>query len=363
MRPLANLWRATRADAAGRGPREVVLRVAHDPADSDALAELRLEYDALRAVDDPRVRKTFGLYAGHGALALEYIDGVSLTWVLRQAESRALEFDLATRVDILVEVANALRVVHDAGVVHGRTCVDTVRLRRDGSVVLTDFALPLERLAAVPPEVAAGGPATAATDQWLLGALAAHLALGEPFLGGEPGAPADGRRDTAPWVARLEATSPRLARLVGKMVARDPRARFGSEGLVVKELLAILRECGEPPRRDLLARKAHLRRPRGDLAMVSRPVPLASRPVAPATPAPWNPRAVSFQSSHDLVEAVVDDDAVTTPSAPPEPPPPDDEPDRPPVEPGPRLVPDWLAAWALVMLLAVGLWAIFTRIF
>ncbi len=367
VRPRATLWRATRAEAGGRGPREVVLRVAHDPADSEALAELRQEYDALRAVDDPRVRKTFGLYAGHGALAMEYIDGVSLAWVLKQVADRALELDLSTRVDLLVEVANALRVTHDAGVVHGRICADTVRLRRDGNVVITDFALPLDRLVAVPPEVASGGAATVATDQWLFGALACQVLTGEPLLGGEPGAPADGRRDAAPWVARVEAASPRLGKLVAKALARDPRARFGSEGLIVKELLAALRECADPPRRDLVARKAHLRRPRFETGVAPRPPSLAARPDAPRPPsgpvaAPWNPRAVSFEQSHDLVDAVVDDDAVTTPAAPPvvEAEPPSEEPE---VPAPPRMVPDWVAAWALVMLLAVGLWAIVTRIF
>lgn len=402
MRPRSNLWRAVRTDAQGRGPRDVVLRLAHDATDSDAVTELRKEYDALRAIDDPRVRKAWGFYPGFGALALEYIDGVSLAWVIQQAAQRALDFDLATRVDILVELANALRVTHEVGVVHARLCADTVRLRRDGNIVITDFALPVDRLSAVPPEIAAGAAVSPQTDQWLLGALAVHMLLGETLLGGEPGSPADGRRDPGAWLARVEAVSPRMARVVAKLLARDPRDRYGSEGLLVKDLLSALRETADAPRRDLLARKAHLRRPQGQVAPVVRAPRLAARPVAedtrtapmgevppprppspsPAppgddadatsvelrlpTPAPWKPRAVSFQSSHDLVDAVVDDeDAVTTPSGAPSRPH-DEDPEMDDAEPapaGPRMVPDWVAAWALVMLLAVGLWAVVTRIF
>ncbi len=408
VRPRSNLWRAVRTDGQSRGPRDVVLRLAHDAADGEAIAELRKEYDALRAIDDPRVRKAWGFYPGFGALALEYIDGVSLAWVIQQATQRALDFDLATRVDILVELANALRVAHEVGVVHARLCADTVRLRRDGNVVITDFALPVDRLAVVPPEIAAGASVATPTDQWLLGALAVHLLLGETLLGGEPGRPADGRRDLTPWLARVEGVSPRMARVAAKLLARDPRDRYGSEGLLVKDLLSALRETADAPRRDLLARKAHLRRPQGEVAPVVRSPRLAARPGAedtrtapmgeqppprqpvavpsPATPprpappdddadatsvelrlptpAPWKPRAVSFQSSHDLVDAVVDDDdAVTTPRGLPPPAPEEDRESEEPTSAGPRMVPDWVAAWALVMLLAVGVWAIVTRIF
>jgi hypothetical protein len=413
VRPHANLWRAVRAEGQGRGPREVVLRVVHDAQDGQSLAELRREYDALRAIDDSRVRKAWGFYAGFGALALEYIDGVSLGWVVQQAAAGAVPLDVATSIDLLVEVANALRVAHDAGVVHGRLCVDTVRLRRDGNVVITDFALPIDRMPVVPPEVAAGLSPTAATDQWLLGALLVHLLTREALLGGEPGNPADGRRDAGAWTSRVDKLSPRLGRTAAKLLQRDPRERYGSESLLIKDLLAALRETADAPRRDLVARKAHLRRPQGELAPVVRAPRTAARPVtedtrtapmedpafapppraAPATspraaeapappvddpdatsvdlrlptPAPWNPRAYSFQSTHEMVDAVVDDDdAVTTPRGSPPPPAADEPPEvdeEPPPPPGDRVVPDWAAAFALVLLLAVGVWAILTRIF
>ena len=219
----------------------------------------------------------------------------------------------------------------------------------------------------------------------------------------------------------MEAASPRLGRVASKLLARDPRDRYGSECLLVKDLLSALRESADAPRRDIVARKAHLRRPQGEVAPVVRPprpaarpvsedtrtapvVPVdppspelpAARPAAPPaptaaqaeplddpdatsvelrlpTPARWNPRAVSFRSSHDLVEAVIDDgggedDTITTPRGPPPGGPGGALDDGPRIaeEEAPvraRMIPDWVAAWALVMLLAVGLWAIVTRIF
>lgn len=149
-RPLSNLWRAERSEAGSREARVVVLRIAHHTMDSRAMSELRKEYDALRAVQDPRVRKAHGFYAGFGALALEFVDGMSLASVLARAAEGGVSVDVPTVVDLTLELAGALRVVHSAGVVHGRICLDTVRLRPDGEVVITDFALPLERLAVIP---------------------------------------------------------------------------------------------------------------------------------------------------------------------------------------------------------------------
>jgi serine/threonine-protein kinase len=255
-RPLASLWKAERADRASREPRHVVIRIAHHTMDPRAMTELRKEYEALRAVSDPRVRKAHGYFAGYGALALEYVDGVSLRWVLERAKEGQLELDVATIVDLGVELCEALRAVHDAGVVHGRLSVESVRLRRDGSPVLTDFAMPQDRLDVLPPELATGTPPTPATDQWLLGALLAHLATQEALLGGEPGNAADGRRDLRSHVAAVAARSPALARIVARMLARDPRDRYGDWGALSRELLATLRTTPGRPDRERLARRA-----------------------------------------------------------------------------------------------------------
>ena len=255
-RPLSNLWKAERADGTGRSPRTVILRIAHQAMDVRAMTELRKEYDALRAIDDPRVRKAHGFYAGFGALALEYVDGVSLRGVLDRVAAGTLPLDLATLVDLLIELTSALRAVHAAGVVHGRVGLETVRLRSNGDVVLTDFALQTERMPALPPEMMSNGPLTAATDQWLLGALLVHLITGEPLLGGKPGEPADGRKDPRPAVAAVSARSPALGRLVGRLLARDPRDRFGDDGAVLRELLATLRSLDAQPDRERLARRS-----------------------------------------------------------------------------------------------------------
>ncbi len=370
-RPLAALWKAQRADGSSREPRVVVIRVAHEAMDPRAMTELRREYEALRAIEDPRVRKAHGYYAGHGALALEFVDGVSLRWVLDRAAEGQVTLDVATLIDLGVELCEALRAVHRADVVHARICADTVRLRRDGSPVLTDFAAPQERLEVHPPEFADGAPITAATDQWLLGALLAHLVTQEPLLGGAVGNPADGRDDLSATLASVSVHSPSLGRVLARMLARDPRDRYGDWGMLHRDLLATLRTTGERPDRERLARRAQ-----GSAG----PRPLPS-PIAPSAHAPepalaarshrppieelstgLQPHSFTPIAAH-LVEVVYDE------SLPPEvhrrlSDDLDPEPVRqgaPSDEPEPRLVPDWAASFALVLLLSVGIWAVMSR--
>lgn len=446
-RPLASLWKAERVDASNREPRTVVMRIAHHAMDPRAMTELRNEYEALRAIDDPRVRKAHGYFAGHGALALEFVDGVSLRWVIEAARAGRLTIDVPTVVDLGVELCETLRIVHNAGVVHGRICPESVRLRRDGSPVLTDFAMPQDRLDVFPPEFFTNSPSAPATDQWLLGALLAQLLTQEALLGGTSAAPADGRRDLGAHIAAVSAQSPPLGRLLARMLARDPRDRYGDWGVLTRELLAALRNTGARPDRERLARRAQagpeappllpaptpaLGPPPSEAAAVAPPEHLPPLPVqrppvyAPPTPvapppprlmppvsrapmpppaapartptprsAPVGPtelvqpespadsrlvplpnaappsRRVGFEEQvtarpsptltptlPDLIEAVPDE------SLPPELPPELADPperQRAPVPPDDRLVPDWAASFALVLLLAVGAWAILSR--
>lgn len=421
-RPLSNLWRAERAEAGAREPRAVVLRIAHHTMDSRAMSELRKEYDALRAIQDPRVRKAHGFYAGFGALALEFVDGMSLTSVLARAAEGGVSVDVPTVVDLTLELAGALRVVHAAGVVHGRLCLDTVRLRPDGEVVLTDFALPLERLSVIPPEFKQGQPATAATDQWLLGALVAHLILGVPLLGGRVGDPTDGRRDMRGPLAGVTAECPALGRILSRLLARDPRDRYPDDGMVVLDLLAALRSLDGPPSRERLARASN--RTSGPPLVAapakvepptrgaeSPPPPIARYPAPPPdlhppAPPPLHITEPPFEVDSDgprvqpslrrhvdattgfpateiispgevglppvtaranrswtptgpeLVPAVHDDDTDLPVFDEPAPP----APEPPPAPRSHRTLVDGLAAFALVLLLAVGAWAILSRV-
>ena len=281
-----NVWKGLRIGIGARQPHPVVVRVAHHSMDARAMSELRKEYDALRTLNDPRLRKALGFYAGAGALVLEFVEGVSLGGLLGGLAEAGASVDPSTAVDLAVELVGALRCAHEAGVVHGRVCADAVRLRQDGGVVVTDFALSLDRLPVVPPELMQGLAPTAATDQWLVGALLAQLITGQPLLGGTVGNQTDGRRDLRDPIAAVAAVSPGVGRVIARMLACEPGDRYADDGSVLLELLATLRTMEAPPSRSRLARSRRSRPLLADSLAppLAPPPPPAELPVALLVP-------------------------------------------------------------------------------
>ena len=118
-RPLVNVWKGLRIGIGARQPHPVVVRVAHHSMDARAMSELRKEYDALRTLNDPRLRKALGFYAGAGALVLEFVEGVSLGGLLGGLAEAGASVDPSTAVDLAVELVGALR------------CADITLFQRD----------------------------------------------------------------------------------------------------------------------------------------------------------------------------------------------------------------------------------------
>lgn len=334
------LYRAVRTDGA-RDPRQVGMRVAIDPRDVGAVSLVRREYELLRSLDDPRIRRTFAFYAAHGAAALEWVDGPTLHAVLRLSQNGFLDFDVATRMDVLIEVAYALRHAHsasrtDASVVHGRLNPRTVRFGADGRVVLVDFGLTGGETDFVLPPEAAVGAMDPASDQWLLGALSFEVLTGEPVL--PPGS--DPRKlDVVALGERVNRVCPPMAKVIARALATDPTQRYFPDAALLKDMLAAQRHIPGISRRSELISLAIRRRISNEavevpmqgrgrstlppLSPVSTPLPAVS-PVSDSVsvpvrqtprPAPTQPPPASaarspkmlYQNQQDLVEAVVDE--------------------------------------------------------
>ncbi|MFN7144146.1 MAG: hypothetical protein ACK4YP_10240, partial [Myxococcota bacterium] len=246
------VFRGARRDALQRHPREVAIRVADggdegpDPALMDAL---RAEYDTLRLLSDDRIPGASALYTGHGAVALQWVRGVPLREALRLVEAGRIDLDATTSLDILVELAYALRHAHalvrDEGrIVHGTLSADAVWLTPEGGVVLHGFADPDPvHVWPVAPEQQQDVQ-DARTDQWQLGALGIELLRHAPeVLAEAKGAPIDVA------FGLLRQRWPAATRLLGRMLAEDPAHRYESEERLIKDLLALARGLGGVSRR------------------------------------------------------------------------------------------------------------------
>jgi serine/threonine protein kinase len=174
-------------------------------------------------------------------LVMEYVEGDSLAALVRR--HRSLSPD-RTAV-IVAQAARGLAAAHEAGITHRDVKPSNILVRPDGVAKLGDFGI--ARTSADPtltqtgmvtgspgylaPEVAAGRPATPASDLWSLGATVFHAVTGRPpydtsenlmgalyrLVNEEPP-----RTDRAAWLAPLlEAT-----------MHRDPAGRWDAGQVV-----------------------------------------------------------------------------------------------------------------------------------
>jgi serine/threonine protein kinase len=300
------LYRATRP-AGSRQPREVAIRIVEDARNDHAAAWVRHEYDILVRLDHPAIPRAFGYYSSQVGVALSLPPAITLDMVLLARQDGRLELDVPTSLDLLHEVADALRHAHgvagpDGPVCHGHLHPANIGLNPDGSVVLLGFgAAPLEQpVSYSPPEQVAGAFTDARSDQWRLGALLVELLLGTPLysdLDDPETAAAEGM--VQPWVQRLERRYPEAARIAAKLLAPAAGSRYDHDNTVVRDFLELARhQGGRPDRRALVSqmraileaearREAELRR--------------AAEPEAPTVVAePKPPEPDNFQPAPQL---------------------------------------------------------------
>lgn len=194
----------------------------------------RREGDVLRALDHPNVVRFLGRATPH-SLLMEYLEGPTLAQLLRRGSHRRLSASDAVRAAI--HIGAALAHVHARGFLHLDVKPSNVIAAR-GRPVLFDFEIarrPTSRRSDViegteaymAPEQCDGGPLTAATDVFGLGAM-----LYELLTGRLPYPPGD-RRCRYPQTALPPASVrdyvssvPRgLEHLVHACLARDPADR------------------------------------------------------------------------------------------------------------------------------------------
>ncbi|RMG20222.1 MAG: serine/threonine protein kinase, partial [Deltaproteobacteria bacterium] len=249
----AEAFEARAEGAAGIVKRVCVERIhpalAADPTfvhhfTAEAQAAMALSHGNLAQVFD------FGQAGGVLYLAMELVDGPSLSEVHLALRRLGLALPPAYAAHILVAVCKGLHYIHTltdaAGRPRGWTHRDvrpqTIRLSYEGQVKLVDFGIAAaaarcdagdgavlsERRAYLAPECAAGVAANARTDVFAAGAVLYELLAGTlpPATGRlEPDGSAFGGawpplNEIAPWV------DPKLAEIVDRAVAPLPAARW-----------------------------------------------------------------------------------------------------------------------------------------
>ena len=234
-------------------------RVAIKTAWPNPLAPpLRDEARALAAFQHPSLLTvhTLGQHRGLDYLVMERVYGVSLTDHLAARACERGGLSTAEAVQILLPVAEALSVVHRAGLVHRDVKPDNIMLTPDGRVVLMDFGLVLpafdfkedQNVAGSPPYMAPEALAGSSTrenshllDIFSLGVLAYELLTGErPFPGLTPRevSASHDRGAPTPLAARIDCPLA-LSELIHEMMSPTPRGRVQSAEAAAWQLRTI----------------------------------------------------------------------------------------------------------------------------
>ncbi len=259
---------------------------------------------------------------GEPYLVMEYLEGGSLADDL--AARGALPWDEA--VARVIEVAGALQVAHDAGLLHRDLKPANIMRGPYGEAKLTDFGIVGTEdaghtatgmvsftLGHAAPEVLQGQRATARSDVYSLASTLYELVAGRaPFLrpGEDSIVPAVMRtvNEPVPDLGRADAP-PGLMAVLTEAMAKDPESRPAEPAALGRELQQVQREAGVPVtelRLDPKAGGADLDRSgatitaaRATTGPVARPTGAAIPPPPPPPPAPVGPPGPTVVADSD----------------------------------------------------------------
>lgn len=221
--------------------------------------------------------------AGFYYMVMEYIDGETLSALLRQLRPRDERLPLAVALQILADACEGLVAVHNLrdpdgrpyGLVHRDMSPQNLIINFDGWTKIVDFGLVKAtgvrnshtghlrgKLAYMAPEQARGRAVSASTDLFALGVIFWELLTGKRLFAGE------GDAETLDNVIRCEVPPlrelrpdlpPAVEGLLRRALAREPEDRYQSAEEMLTDIRALLRECGDTsePRRALGAIMQH----------------------------------------------------------------------------------------------------------
>ena len=229
--------------------RNVALKVSKSLRDEAGGRQfLEREYTAIVAIRDPSVVQIYdyGVHAGFEYLAMEYLPQGDLKVRMQQGVTEEETLRLVE------QIAAALRVVHDCGLLHRDLKPPNVMLREDGNVALIDFGLArsLDSSAQstrtgvlrgspyyMSPEQAQGDLLDARSDFYSLGIIYFEMLTGRrPFIGSSAMEVLQQHVNTP--TPPLPSSLARHEPLLAKLLAKSRTDRFATAQEIVAALAA-----------------------------------------------------------------------------------------------------------------------------
>lgn len=214
---------------------------------------LEREYTAIAAIHDPCVVQIYdyGVHAGYEYLVMEYLPRGDLKARMQKGltEAEALRY--------LEQIAAALQVVHQAGLIHRDLKPPNVMLREDDGVALIDFGLARALDGSTPstrtgvlrgspyymsPEQALGEQLDARSDFYSLGIMYYEMLIGrKPYTGGSAMDVLQ-QHVNAP-VPQLPKALAHNGPVLSRLLAKPREERFGSAAEILAAIAALRGEA------------------------------------------------------------------------------------------------------------------------
>jgi len=232
---------------------------------------------------------TAGKQAGIVYFVMELVTGQQIEALLAQQQ----QLPVREAVEFIRQAALGLQHAHQHGLIHGDVKPANFLVSESGAVKVTDFGL-VQRVKAkagpaaetlygtpgyISPEAIAGQPTDHRSDIYSLGATLFHMLAGQPpFIGATPEQTL--RLHTQAPVPSLQTFNPNvpaaLAQIVGRMLAKDPAARYQTYAELLQTLDRYLDERRLAGPRPLL----HGSGPKSPPADVPLPPPSRESPLS-----------------------------------------------------------------------------------
>lgn len=243
---MGEVWRATDL----RSGRAVAAKILRPELEGDEifLSRLRAEAANSRGLRHPNLAVVLdsGEKDGSGWLIMELVQGRALSDILEEKGTMTPAEILPT----LAQVARALQVVHDAGVVHRDVKPSNILINREGLAKLTDFGIstaanqrPMTATGMVmgtaqylAPEQAMGAFATGAGDLYALGIIAYEALVGHRPFTGSTQVDIAFAHVNEPVPPLPDSVPPEVRAIVMELLAKKPAERPNSAREVARRL-------------------------------------------------------------------------------------------------------------------------------
>src|SRR2546421_4290073 len=237
-------------------------------ADAERLKRFQQEAHAVVGLNHPNILTVYEIGEDHSThyIASELIEGETL----RQRLMRG-RMELREGVDIAIQVASALAVAHETGIVHRDIKPENIMLRPDGYVKVLDFGIAklaeqevpvtlaeeeavllvethlgviLGTVSYMSPEQARGAPVDKGTDIWSLGVVLYEMVTGHaPFAGDTPGETMSSILEKEPPLLAnyLAHTPAELQQIISKTLRKEREERYQSAHELLEALQSLRR--------------------------------------------------------------------------------------------------------------------------